>query len=103
MACRVGCDELGIISTGEGSRLPSVVTTVIGWALPLLSYRLKVQIRAGPLLSKRKRYLRVNTLKYGWMAPFTMNLSPAGMVSGAVAYIWPSTQNNLSVKFSGMS
>src|SRR5262245_26973097 len=37
------------------------------------------------------------------MAPLTQNLSPAGTASGTVANIWPSGQNFLSVKFSGMS
>src|SRR5882724_8619651 len=90
--------------TGEGNRLPSVATTVIGLGVPLLSLKLNVQMRAGPLLSILKRYLRDFTWKNGWMAPLTQNLSvPPGTASGAVANIEPSAQNNLSVKFSGIS
>src|SRR6266700_3305236 len=54
-----------VTGIGAVSRLPSVHTTVIGWTPPPLSSRLKVQMRAGPLLSMRKRYLRLLTWKNG--------------------------------------
>src|SRR5215475_4576304 len=85
--------------TGCSSRLPSVEMTVRG----MLLVRACVQVLVGPVLRKRKRYLRRLTRMNGWMAPLMHHLSPNGTLPSGFMNSVPSEQNDLSLNSNGIS